>query len=203
MGCSRSTIPEALSKRLDKVETDVVGPATVTLDVPAGELMAAVAMQAETKERVDLTAQVRDNRLSWQAPAGPWQVMLFVCVPDGARGLVDYLDPEAVRKFVELTYEKYYQTFPEHFGKTIDSAFYDEPTFHWVQGGRAWTPAFNQRFTEKFGHSPGALLSGAVARHRPRHGRGAQCDVRAAGRVVRQRFCEDARRLVPRRTTSS
>ena len=72
--------------------------------------------------------------------------MLFVCVPDGARDLVDYLDPDAVRKFVELTYEKYYQTFPEHFGKTIDSAFYDEPTFHWVQGGRAWTPAFNRAF---------------------------------------------------------
>ena len=153
-GLLKERYPEALSKRLDKVETGVVGPDTVTLDVPAGHLMAAVAMHAQTKERVDLTAHVRDNRLTWRAPAGSWQVMLFVCVPDGARGLVDYLDPEAVREFVELTYEKYYQTFPEHFGKTIDSAFYDEPTFHWVEGGRAWTPAFNRHFTEKFGHSP-------------------------------------------------
>jgi len=153
-GLLKEHYPDALGKRLDKVETEVVGPTTVTLDVPAGDLMAAVAMHRETQERLDLTTQVRDNRLSWQAPAGPWQVMLFVCAPDGARGLVDYLDPEAVRKFIALTYEKYYQTFPEHFGKTIDSAFYDEPTFHWVQGGRAWTPAFNQRFTEKFGHSP-------------------------------------------------
>ena len=90
---------------------------------------------------MDLTAHVRDNRLTWRAPAGPWQVMLFVCVPDAARGLVDYLDPEAARKFVELTYEKYYQTFPEHFGKTIDSAFYDEPTFH---VGRGWVPDTDQ-----------------------------------------------------------
>ena len=88
--------------------------------------------------------------------------MLFVCVPDGAGGLVDYLDPEAVRKFIELTYEKYYAAFPEHFGKTIDSAFYDEPTFHWVQGGRAWTPAFNARFAEKYGRSPALAVSGAV-----------------------------------------
>ena len=70
--------------------------------------------------------------------------------------------PSPVRKFVALTYDKYYEAFPEHFGKTIDSAFYDEPTFHWVQGGRAWTPAFNARFTEKYGVQSGARLSRAV-----------------------------------------
>ena len=148
-GLLKEQYPEALSKRLDKVETNIVGPTIVKLDVPAGELMAAVAMQTETKERVDLIAQVRDHCLSWQAPAGPWQIMLFLCVPDGAGGLVDYLDPESVRKFVALTYDKYYEAFPDHFGKTIDSAFYDEPTFHWVQGGRAWTPAFNAQFHRK------------------------------------------------------
>ncbi len=149
--------PEALSKRLDKVETTVTGPAAVALEVPPGKLMAAVAMQTETQERVDLMEQIHGNQLTWQAPPGPWQVMLFVCVPDGARGLVDYLDPESVGQFAKLTYDKYYETFPEHFGKTIDSAFYDEPTFHWVEGGRAWTPAFNERFQEKYGHSPALL----------------------------------------------
>ena len=94
--------------------------------------MAAVAMQSDTKERVDLAAHVQSGRLAWQAPAGNWQVMLFLCVPDGAGGLVDYLDPVAVQKFAALTYDKYYEAFPDHFGKTIDSAFYDEPTFHWV-----------------------------------------------------------------------
>ncbi len=57
-GLLKEHYPDALSKRLDKVETDVVGPVTVTLDVPAGHLMAAVAMHAETKERVDLTGHV-------------------------------------------------------------------------------------------------------------------------------------------------
>jgi len=153
-GLLKERYPEALSKRLDKVEISCVGPASVDLDVPVGDLMAAVAMHAETKQRVDLIMHVRESHLTWQAPAGSWQVMLFVCVPDGARGLVDYLDPESVRKFVSLTYDQYYAAFPEHFGKTIDSAFYDEPTFHWVQGGRTWTPSFNQRFQEKFGCSP-------------------------------------------------
>ena len=93
----------------------------------------------------------------WEAPPGRWKIMIFTCVPDGARGLVDYLDPDAVRKFISLTYEKYYERFPQHFGKTIDSAFYDEPTFHWVQGGRAWTPRFNESFKQKHGYDPALL----------------------------------------------
>ncbi len=153
-GLLKERFPEALSKRLDQVEMNVAGPARVDLEVPAGTLMAAVAMQSDTKERVDLAVHVQSGRLAWQAPAGNWQVMLFLCVPDGAGGLVDYLDPVAVQKFASLTYDKYYEAFPDHFGKTIDSAFYDEPTFHWVAGGRAWTPGFNERFTAKYGCSP-------------------------------------------------
>ncbi len=113
--------------------------------------------------RVDLASHVQSGQLAWQAPAGNWQVMLFLCVPDGAGGLVDYLDPVAVQKFASLTYEKYYETFPDHFGKTIDSAFYDEPTFHWVAGGRAWTPAFNERFTAKVRLQSGTRLPCPVA----------------------------------------
>jgi hypothetical protein len=149
--------PEALGKRLDMVTYEVTGPQAFTAAAPPGTLMAAVAMHRQTKERLDLTGRVRNGRLAWDAPAGPWQVMLFTCVPDGARGLVDYLDPEAVRKFIRLTYEKYYERFPQHFGRTIDSAFYDEPTFHWIQGGRAWTPSLNARFQEKYGRHPALL----------------------------------------------
>ena len=146
--------PEALGKRLDMQATDFAGPGPFKADVPAGTLMAAVAMEETTKERIDLTGQVRDGKLAWEAPAGAWKVMLFTCVSDGARGLVDYLDPDAVRRFIGLTYEKYFEKFPQHFGRTIDSAFYDEPTFHWIQGGRAWTPSFNARFQAKYGEHP-------------------------------------------------
>ncbi len=157
-GLMSQRFPEALSKRLDLVETNLTGPGVVVLEAPAiGELMAAVGMNTTTFQRLDLVRHIKDRRLTWRVPAGSWKVMLFVCVPDGAGGLVDYLDPEAVKKFVGLTYEQYYRTFPEHFGKTIDSAFYDEPTFHWVQGGRAWTPRFNQLYQKRYGRSPALL----------------------------------------------
>lgn len=149
--------PEALGKRLDMTTFDVTGPQKFEKPIPAGRLMAAVAMQAKDLRRINLAEQVRDGRIAWNVPAGDWKIMLFACVPDGARNLVDYLDAEAVARFIELTYEAYYRKFPQHFGKTIDSAFYDEPTFHWIQGGRAWTPKFNEKFRRRHGSDPALL----------------------------------------------
>ncbi len=149
--------PEALGKRLDMTAYDVSGPQAFVKPIPDGRLMAAVAMHAQDLRRIDLAGYVRDGRLAWNVPAGNWKVMFFLCVPDGARTLVDYLDPEAVGRFIELTYQAYYDKFPQHFGKTIDSAFYDEPTFHWIQGGRAWTPAFNEKFRRRHGGDPSLL----------------------------------------------
>lgn len=47
-GLLRERHPEALGKRLDLVETNATGPATVVLEAPAGDLMAAVAMNTAT-----------------------------------------------------------------------------------------------------------------------------------------------------------
>ncbi|MDD8025177.1 MAG: glycosyl hydrolase [Acidobacteriota bacterium] len=156
-GLMAKTFPDSLSKRLDLAVLPVAGPRRFAAAVPAGKLMAAVAMNETTRERRDVAAGIKDGRLLWDAPAGRWTVLFFVCVADGARGLVDYLDPAAVRDFLSLTYEKYYGRLGSHFGSTIDSAFYDEPTFHWVQGGRAWTPAFNEKFRAAFGYDPSLL----------------------------------------------
>ena len=149
--------PQALGKRLDMAAADVTGPQSYATDLPPGTLMAAVAMEEGSRQRVDLTRRVARGRLAWDVPAGSWKVMLFTCVPDGARGLVDYLDPDAVREFIALTYEKYHGRLAQHFGSTIDSAFYDEPTFHWIEGGRAWTPSFNERFRARHGFDPAPL----------------------------------------------
>jgi hypothetical protein len=146
--------PEALSRRLDMMEVDVEGPKEVTADVPDGTFMGAVAMHTATFERKNITGQVKDGKLVWQAPPGEWKVMLFTCVRDGGRGLVNFLDPEAVKRFIDLTYQAYHDKFPHHFGNTIDSAFYDEPGMYHVQGGRAWIDSFNERFMEHFGYDP-------------------------------------------------
>ncbi|MEI6809568.1 MAG: glycosyl hydrolase [bacterium] len=153
-GLMASKHPEALGKRLDMLALDVTGPKEIVQDVPAGVLMGAVTMDMDSKQRRNITGSVKDGKLVWSAPAGTWKVMLFTCVPDVGGGLVDYLDPEAVKRFIELTYQAYYDKFPAHFGTTIDSAFYDEPAMYHVQGGRAWTANFNDKFKARYGIDP-------------------------------------------------
>ena len=119
--------------------------------------MSVVAMNSASLERIDLTRKVRDGALAWDVPAGSWKILFFACVPDGARGLVDYLEPESVKKYMALHRGTIPRGAVPHFGKTIDSVFYDEPTMHWVQGGRAWTPAFNEKFRRRYGRDPEPL----------------------------------------------
>lgn len=145
--------PQDTAKRLDVHEEDVQGPKSYNRKVPPGTLMAAVAMRQDTKQRIDLARHVAGGELAWDAPAGNWKVMLFVCLRDGWDH-VDYLNPDSVKRFIELTYQRFYDRFPKHFGATIDSAFYDEPTFWTVQGGRMWTEGFNRKFRAKRGFDP-------------------------------------------------
>ena len=146
--------PEALGKRLDMLATDVSGPREFIQAVPEGTLMGAVAMAAATKQRLDITASIKNGTLRWNVPAGSWKVMIFTCVHDGGGGLVDYLEPKAVDAFIKLTYQAYHDAMPDQFGTTIDGAFYDEPAFYHVEGGRAWTARFNERFCERFKTNP-------------------------------------------------
>lgn len=149
--------PEALSKRLDMMKVDVEGPESLRQTVPPGELMAVVAMNSRTLRRYDLTNRVKEGQLTWEVPSGQWSVMLFTCLTDGDKGLVDYLDPSAVEKFIQLTYDKYYAAFPKHFGTTIDIAFFDEPTMGWGAGCRVWTRDFNRKFKQRWGYDPTTL----------------------------------------------
>ncbi len=153
-GLLASKHPEALGKRLDMLATDVNGPREFTQAVPEGALMGAVAMAAATKKRLDITASIKDGTLRWNVPAGEWKVMIFTCVRDGGDGLVDYLEPKAVNAFIKLTYQAYHDAMPDQFGTTIDSAFYDEPAFYHVKGGRAWTDRFNDYFRARFKTDP-------------------------------------------------
>ncbi len=144
--------PRLTIKRLDKHEWEIDGPARLTQTLPEGRLMAIVALNTATMQRIDLTETVRDGQLDWPVPAGPWKVMCFVCVIDGDP-ICDYLDPEAVDRFIELTHQAYYDRFAACFGRTIDSTFFDEPTLYRA-GGRTWTDTFNEKFKTRHGFDP-------------------------------------------------
>lgn len=147
--------PDSMLKNLRKVEHEVTGPRALHLPLPEGQLMAAVAMETRTLQRLNLAGFITDGALRWEAPAGVWKVMLFTCVTEG--GFVDYLDPDAVRRWMSLTYDQFYRRFGRHFGTTIVQSFFDDAAMVYTSGGRTWTTGFNRKFKEKHGSDPALL----------------------------------------------
>lgn len=165
-GQLKEKFPDSILKRLDKYEWDVTGPlefeekspvplAQKTLyGKPEGVLQAAVAMNVKTFERIEITDCVKDGELKWSVPDGDWKIMIFVCVTDN-HALVDYMNPQAVKNFISLTYDQFYKRFPQHFGTTIPIVFYDDITNTQTSGSRNWTLEFNDKYEQMFGHPLG------------------------------------------------
>jgi len=147
--------PEHTMKRLDKLETEITGPATFSDSIKAIKLMAAVAMNTETSERIEISDYVKNGVITWQVPAGKWKIMLFPMVKDSwhkAYPVVDYLDTTAVRKMINLTYDGYAEQFSSYFGNTIKMTFFDDVGF-W-RHPQTWTGKFNEKFKELHGYDP-------------------------------------------------
>jgi len=144
--------PDLTLKRLDMHEQTVAGPSAYEAAIPSGTLLSIVAMNTATLDRIHLADAVDNRLLRWDVPQGTWKVMIFVCVTDGYP-CCDYLDPEAVDRFIAMTHQAYYGRFKDHFGTTIDSTFYDEPTLYRAEG-RTWTDRFNEKFEERYGFDP-------------------------------------------------
>ena len=162
----KEQFPEATLKRLDKVEWSVQGPAkfsekspipfgdNVLYGKPEGVLQAAVAMNLDTFERVNIRNCVdAEGNVVWDAPEGNWKVFLFVCVSD-PHGLVDYMSPDAVKKFFSLTYDVFYEKFKKNFGTTITAFFFDDITNTQTEGSRNWALEFNDKYRALFGQDP-------------------------------------------------
>lgn len=147
--------PDATVKRLDKIEYKIAGGAVFEKELPLGKLMSVVAMDTLSGKRISLLPQVQGSKIRWEVPAGEWKILFFVCVKDGDPN-VDYLDPEAVKLFIEETHEAYYKRFASDFGRVITQTFFDEPTMYRAQG-RMWTDDFNEKFTARHGFSPELL----------------------------------------------
>ncbi len=148
--------PQDVRKTIEKSEVVRTGPSFWKSPVPAGKLMAAVAMNTETLERIDLRGSINEHQiLNWRVPAGEWRIMFFTCNTATfwkSYFPVDYLDTTAVNNFMSLTYDKYAEQFSSYFGNTIQLTFFDDVGF--LRTERTWTNAFNQKFREVNGFDP-------------------------------------------------
>ncbi len=83
--------------------------------------------------------------------------MLFTCdvVNSNAANdiAVDYLDPDAIRKYVALNNEQFAKRYKAYFGTTIQQIFFDDVGFFTMgeHGERTWTNKFNEKFKSLYG----------------------------------------------------
>ena len=154
-----SKYPELAEKSIEITETNVTGPTRVRLTIPQPLYLGAVMMNRDSHERVDVSNHKSPkNVVECRVPKGNWKVMAFYLNDASAPrpkkgGAVDYLDREAVAKYIALNFDPYYSHLKEFFGTVIKRTFYDEPSMHLVDG-RMWTPNFNREFQKKYGCSP-------------------------------------------------
>jgi hypothetical protein len=100
--------------------------------------VAAVAGQAveggaiDGKTLLDLAPYIKNGRLSWQAPPGPWKVMKFTHkqgpgLGQGSAASIDGASQDCVDYFIQTVYQPHWDRFGADFGRTIPGFFYDEP----------------------------------------------------------------------------
>lgn len=72
----------------------------------------------------------------------------------------DYLDKNAMKEFVKLSYTWYYERFKEHFGSLIQGEFTDNScaNFGYHRRSIPWTPAMPELFREKTGYELDEIL---------------------------------------------
>lgn len=150
--------PQYTRKYMQVDETLVRGGSPVRKTYRAGQIdhmMALSALDTLSRRVVDLSPYLRDSLLSWEAPQGVWRIMLFSCQPasEGVHSyLVDYMQPAAAEKLLEMTYAEYDKRFGEYFGNVITKTFYDDVGF--VHQENTWTPAITDIFRQQYGKNP-------------------------------------------------
>ena len=140
------------NKRLDKTEYIPLSGKPFNIRISENGVMAVVAMDTVTFERIDLSGCVEKGDLSWNVPSGSWKIMVFNCVNAG-NSIIDYLDPQAADYYIGMTHDEYYKRFSGYFGKVAVGTFFDEPTMYYADG-RTWTPALNDKFKAVYGFDP-------------------------------------------------
>jgi hypothetical protein len=162
-GLFYSRYPNDCAKTLEMVEQDASNSnCHIVLTMPKdGIYIGSVAMNMKTYQRIDISNNLHNDKLNYNAPDRQWKVMLFYLskafLPANSKGgTVDYLDKDAVKKYIDLNFGAYYKHIGKYFGSVIERTFFDEPTMM-NDDGRMWTPKFNKGFEKCYGYDPMTL----------------------------------------------
>jgi len=177
--------PEWAARGLLVAETNVTGGAAVSLALPPGRLVTAVAVPRHEgvialDRAVDLSASVTDGRLAWQAPDGAWFVTVMTdgLIYEGTHAAVslaykkpciDLMTPEPTARFLEVTHDRYAAKLGKDLGRYFVSTFTDEPSLQnlWFipmpYRVLPWSLTFEGEFQKRRGRALRPLLPALVA----------------------------------------
>jgi len=133
--------PRYAAKRLEAAAVEVDGPRAFEAEGYEGDrYIAAIAGQVNAEGKiaantlVDLGPNIREGKLSWQAPAGKWRILKFthkqapgLVQVGGSQLSVDGASKDCVDWFLQTVYQPHFEHYGPDFGKTIRGFFYDEP----------------------------------------------------------------------------
>lgn len=130
----------------------------------------------KSSDIIDLTSKMStDGTLSWDAPAGRWEILRIGHTSTGAHvstqsegwggRVIDLLSPASLDSYWNTNVEPIFRAIGPHAGTTLRYVHTDS----WEGGGMNWTPGFDRVFKEKNGYEilPWlAVLAGHVIDHR-------------------------------------
>ena len=171
--------PEFYPHGLDYIIRDAEGPTELKIERPqpgerqSGEFLSIVSAFLvpadfpilDAKGGADLSfkpwGQISPDAsaVSGQLPAGKQRVVVFFMaravnpspLDPGSNSFVDYFNPDATRRFIDLTHEAYRKRYGAEFGRTIPAIFTDEPQAL-TAGPFPWTGRFAEEFRKRRGY---------------------------------------------------
>ena len=136
-------------------------------EVPAGVLSAIAVNRSDKTNRI---VDVKSGKINFNAGQDDWDIMLVKsdfktsatrCVnnptgkKDDTNSLCDYLNPVAVKQFIQWTHEQYKKYLGKELGTTVLGFRGDEPDFAHLP----WTPSIIDTFKEMKGYDPTPYLA--------------------------------------------
>ncbi len=133
--------PEYEAQGLFYGSTDIAMKDTKEFEwrVPDGKPFYAALCELDWNGRlsgdpVDVTDKIKDGVLKLELKPGSWRLMAFVQnrLFTGTHASITFgpyinvMDPDAVKRFIDITHESYYAHYSADFGKTIKAIFNDE-----------------------------------------------------------------------------
>ena len=135
----------------------------------------AISAVAVSEGQPNHIVTIKNGRINFNAGEHDWQIILAGtdfrtgqtrAVNNPKRGkdtnnsICDYLDPMAVRLFIDWTHEQYKKYLGEEFGKTVLGFRGDEPDFAYTP----WTPKMATEFKSRKGYDPTPYYASLILR---------------------------------------